>query len=490
MTFLGDEGRDVLVVKGILEGNLTLLGPRASAGDFFTGPIYYYMMTPFLWLWQYDPVGPAIMVGLFGIATVFLVYIVGKQFFNERTGLIAASLYAVSPLVLAYSRSSWNPNTLPFFALLTIFVLYKAVTTVRSWKYYILTGFLLGICVQLHYISLFLAVAVVISLFLMNWYLNGKIKILQTLKYYFQIFIGFLIGFAPFLVFEIRHGFPNTQTIFSFITKDSAESGYATYNAFYEPVADVFFRIFARLIFAYPTAGNYDDFSLIFLQLAGLAILITAIASIILLVRHKNKFAVILLSVWLITGVLLFGFYKKPIYDYYLVFIFPLSFLLVGHLLSGITELKKGKIVYGVGITAVLLLGMLVLNLANNPFKNPPNKQKDQVKRISEFVLSKTDPNKPYNFALIAQGNSDHAYRYYLEIMGRKPITIENEVVDPQRQTATDQLMVVCEEKECHPLGHPLYEIAGFGRAKIADEWPVMHFRVYKLVPDTEARSN
>lgn len=486
MTFLGDEGRDVLVVKGILEGNLTLLGPRASAGDFFTGPIYYYMMTPFLWLWQYDPVGPAIMVGLFGVATVFLVYLVGKQFFNEKTGLIAAALYAVSPLVLTYSRSSWNPNTLPFFALLTLFVLYKAVTTVRSWKYFILTGFLLGICVQLHYISLFLAVAVAISLFLMNWYLNGKIKILQTLKYYVQIFIGFLIGFAPFLAFEIRHGFPNTQTIFSFITKDSAESGYATYNAFYEPIADVFFRIFARLIFAYPVPADYDTFSLLFLQLTGLAIILVAIASIVLLIRHKNKFAVILLSAWLVTGVSLFGFYKKPIYDYYLVFMFPLSFLLVGYLLARVSELKKGKLRYGVVVTGALLAGLLVVNLAYNPFRNPPNKQKDQVKRISEFVISKTDKNKPYNFALLAQGNSDHAYRYYLELMGRKPITIENEMVDPQRQTVTDQLLIVCEEAECKPLGHPLYEIAGFGTAKIAGEWTASHFKVYKLVHDTD----
>ena len=37
-TFLGDEGRDVLIAKGILEGDFTLLGPRASAGDFFLGP--------------------------------------------------------------------------------------------------------------------------------------------------------------------------------------------------------------------------------------------------------------------------------------------------------------------------------------------------------------------------------------------------------------------------------------------------------------------
>src|SRR5690348_469854 len=70
MTFLGDEGRDVLVAKGILEGHFTLLGPRSSAGDFFMGPAYYYMITPFLWLFQYDPVGPAVMVALIGIVTV------------------------------------------------------------------------------------------------------------------------------------------------------------------------------------------------------------------------------------------------------------------------------------------------------------------------------------------------------------------------------------------------------------------------------------
>src|SRR6267378_355243 len=79
MTFLGDEGRDALVAKGILDGHLTLLGPRASAGDFFTGPIYYYMMAPFLWLFHLDPVGPAVMVALFSVATVWLLYYVGSK---------------------------------------------------------------------------------------------------------------------------------------------------------------------------------------------------------------------------------------------------------------------------------------------------------------------------------------------------------------------------------------------------------------------------
>jgi len=58
MTFLGDEGRDVIVVRDILHGHFTFLGPRASAADFYTGPIYYYMMAPFLLLAGYNPVGP------------------------------------------------------------------------------------------------------------------------------------------------------------------------------------------------------------------------------------------------------------------------------------------------------------------------------------------------------------------------------------------------------------------------------------------------
>lgn len=115
MTFLGDEGRDVIIARDILLGHFTLLGPRSSAGNFFYGPIYYYMIAPFLWAFRYDPVGPAVMVGLFSIATDYVIYFVGKKFFNETAGLVASALYAVSPLVIIYSHSSWNPDVLPFF---------------------------------------------------------------------------------------------------------------------------------------------------------------------------------------------------------------------------------------------------------------------------------------------------------------------------------------------------------------------------------------
>ncbi|HVA96621.1 MAG TPA: glycosyltransferase family 39 protein [Candidatus Acidoferrales bacterium] len=483
MTFLGDEGRDVLIARDILHGHFTLLGPRASAGNFFTGPIYYYMMAPFLWLFNYDPVGPAVMVALFGVATVWLIYQAGRDFFDKKTGLIAAALYAVSPLVITYSHSSWNPNVVPFFAFLTIYLLYKAVTTVRSWKYYVPVGFFLGICIELHYISLFLAVIVAVSLLLMHRYLNGKILILPLIKYYLQIFAGFLIGYAPFLAFEIRHGFPNTKTIISFITSDTTSQQYATYQNFYQPIADVFFRLFGRLVFHYPSPDLFRSYSVLQLQLFGLIILVFAVASIVTLVMHKNKFVVILLTAWLVLGVILFGLYKKPIYDYYLVFMFPLPFLLIGNLIGKALDLKKGKVWYGLGLGSILFVGIFAYNLYYQPFQYAPNRQKAQTETIAKFVISKTD-NKPFNFAMLSagSGNSDYAYVYYLTILGHQPVMIDNLLSDPQRKTVTDQLFVVCEYTKCKPPGNPLFEIAGFGQATVWKSWDVSVVKVYKMV--------
>jgi len=480
MTFLGDEGRDALVALGILQGHFTLLGPRASAGNFFTGPVYYYMMAPFLWLFHLDPVGPAVMVALFGIATVWLVYHVGKEFFDKKTGLIAAALYAVSPLVIIYSHSSWNPDTVPFFSLLTLYVLYKAVTTVRSWKYYLLVGFLLGICIQLHYISLFLAVIVAVSLLLMHWFLNNKILIVPLIKYYLEILAGFLIGYSPFLAFEIRHGFPNTKTIIQFIASGST-SHYETYSSFYQPITDVFFRLFGRLVFVYPAANISQTYPLLQLQLYGLLILIIAFASIAVLIRTKNKFAVILLSVWLVFGVVLFGLYKKPIYDYYLVFMFPLPFLLIANLVGRTLDLRTKKFAYGAVVGGLLFAIIFGANLYFQPFQYPANSQRNQTAIIAKFIISKTD-NKPFNFALISTGDSDYAYRYYLTILGHEPVIIEDPGSDPQRKSVTDQLLVVCDNLSCQPLGNPLWEVAGFGRAAVLGSWNISVVKIFKLV--------
>lgn len=493
MTFLGDEGRDVLVVYNILHGHLTLLGPAASVGGFFLGPIYYYFMTPFLLLFNYNPVGPAVMVALFGIATVWLIFKVGSELMNQRVGIISAFLYAISPIVIAYSRSSWNPNIMPFFSLLTLYILYKALQKNNS-KLFILCGIFLGVAMQLHYLSIFLGVVIVAYVFSTRIVQGIRNKFQENLgtiiKDYFFIILGFVVGWFPFLVFEIRHGFQNIISIISFVFR-SGDTGAGV--GFFETISNVFFRLFARLVMRYPPPEQVAINQHLNIALWYYAALLLGIVSFLILLfkffriipllrkdleqRFSDFSKLNLLFLWFLIGIVLFGFYKKPIYDYYFGFMFPLPFLLVGNTLDFFIRKNKAFLVIAIAI----LLSITVLNLDGIPFRYIPNHQLKQVETISRFVVDKAE-NKPFNFALITGGNSDHAYRYFFTIWQRSPMAIETPQLDPERKSVTNQLLVVCEAVPCHPLGYSLWEVAGFGRAEIVGEWDVSVVKVYKLI--------
>lgn len=492
MTFLGDEGRDVLVVKRmIVDHKFTLLGPTASVGGFFLGPIYYYFILPFLWASGLDPVGPAVMVALFGVATIYLVYKVGNEFFDRVSGLAAASIYAVSPLVIAYSRSSWNPNVVPFFSICLLYYLWKLVVKKGRLDAF-LVGIFLGVGLQLHYLFLFLFVLVAV------WYVIHARKI-QILESSISTIIGFLVGFSPYLAFEIRHGLTNTRSIIQFLLAGK-DTGFS-WSSYLPIVSDVIFRVYGRLLFRLPDEAVWSNFPkwyvtlLVVFTKATMYITIVLFALIISRLIKKVKLytdklqvkniinlpqhsltGVLLIALWFFVVVMLFGLYRKAIYDYYFGIIFPIPFLMVGFTLSRLWRIRFGQ------ITAIFLWALLVVfNWRGRPFIYPPNNQLTQVKKIADVVLSKT-AGKPFNFALITDGNSDQGYRYFFEINNRTPVTIEPVQADPKRTTVTDQLMVICETIDCKPLGNSLWEVAGFGRAEIVGEWDVPFVKIYKLI--------
>ena len=480
MVFLGDEGRDASVVYGILHGHFTLLGPTASVGGFFLGPIYYYFMASFLWLFNYNPVGPATMVALFGIATVWLVYKIGKEFFGTSVGLIAAGLYTISPLVVTYSRSSWNPNLMPFFSLLALYLTYKAMKK-KSIKLLILLGFIFGILMQLHYLAVFLGVIIAIYIALYQLVYSKSNPFIKIVKKYLFIFLGFIIGWSPFLAFEVRHGFLNVISIFNFVfhSKDTGGSIH-----FFNIVNDVFFRIFGRLVANFPTLAAVSSWPKLSINFWSAFALILALSSSGLLIykcfkeyklRSSSFAKYSLITLWLAIGIGLFGFYKKSIYDYYFGFMFPLPFLITGIFLKHIWISKAGKV-----LSVIILLILIWLNSLTPPFLAPANRQLAQMKEIAKATVEKTS-NKPYNFALIAEGNSDYAYRYFFTLWHKEPITILPTYLDPKRKSVTDQLFVICEIPDCRPLGYSLWEIAGFGRAEIVGGWDASVVKIYKL---------
>lgn len=489
LTFLGDEGRDVLVVKKmIVDHKFTLLGPTASVGGFFLGPIYYYFMLPFLWAWKLDPTGPAVMVALFGIATVYLIFLLGRNFFSVKTGLLLALLYALSPVIIGQSRSSWNPNLVPFFSALLMLFLWR-IASRRAGKYDFLTvGIIIGIGIQLHYLFLFLVVSTGIWLIIAHFFFR-KIRIMDLVL----LVLGWIIGVSPFLLFELRHGFPNTRSIWLFLMAGK-ETGF-NINIFTGKITEIYYRLFGRLIMRQPDKYVFQDlpdrirtiWHWCTLLLAGVS-LFFGLHDVITLIRtlksrtskkqpdiQEKLIGRGLVVLTLVVTLLLFGLYKKDVYDYYLGLIYAVPFLLTGSVIESVISSKILK-----WLMYLAVMSVAVLNWQGRPFIYPPNDQLGQTRNIAKKVLDIAG-GKPFNFALITSFNSDHAYRYFLEVGGNPPVTIENDTVDPARHTVTNQLIVICEELNCQPVGHPLWEIAGFGQAEIVGKWEVPFVTIYKL---------
>lgn len=468
LQFLGDEGRDVLVVMHmIVDHQWTLLGPTASVGGFYTGPIYYYFMLPFLWLFNLDPVGPAVMAALFGLGTVLLVYFFCREFFDEKAALIAALLTALSPKMVDISRFSWNPNPMPFFALGSVFSLYWAHKK-NDPRFTLLAGIGVGILYQLHYIDLaFIPVMGLMLLLLFPWR--------QWLKQIILISMGFVLGDSLFLIFEIRHGFPNTRSVWEFINRHGATVAPRSWNIFW--LENDITRILYEIVIGF--RGPLLNF------LFNFSVLVFLGWSLFQIRTKEGRPKVIALVVWWLLGAFGVGLYQGTLLDHYFGYLFPIPLIFLS--LTGSLLTKK---IWLLPVLALFLVAILYNSVPKLFLWLPPNNLLQQTQTVDNIVLNLAG-NRPYNFAMISPHNSDHAYRYFLETWQRPPVTIEPPQSDPERKTVTLQLIIVCEQ-ECAPRGNPQWEVAGFGQAEIertiSGPAGITVYRMVHYVPPSASR--
>jgi hypothetical protein len=180
---------------------------------------------------------------------------------------------------------------------------------------------------------------------------------------------------------------------------------------------------------------------------------------------------------WLVIGVLGVGFYRGQLYPHYFGYLFTLPAIMLA---VSVSWLWKKKILLPVAVIAIAVVSGF--QIQKWFIWQKPNNLVTQVKTTDE-IISGLIGDQPYNFALIAPGNSDHGYRYFLEVLGKSPTIIDPPQKDPDRKTVTGQLVVVCEIKDCRIFGNPSWEIAGWGDGRISDSinGPA-GIKIYKLV--------
>ncbi len=463
MTFLGDEGRDVIIVRRFLtELHPPLIGPGTSIGNMYLGPLYYYMMAPALLAANFSPVGPAVQIAILGVVTIFFVWFTGRTWFGRVAGLVAAGLYAISPTIIVFSRSSWNPNIMPFFALLSIYSIWR-VWKRHEFGWLIVLGVAFAFVLQSHYLGLLIAPTLFIFWILTLGDLRKKpaLELVGNFKKKSLIGLGiFAALMSPLLIFDIRHGWTNTRAVVAFII-DRKDIGFSL-GASLSKAGSVVLMIASNLI----SAKN--------VYLSGITLVLFLSVLIWVCIRRKFKSSLGLILLWLIVGLVGISVYKNPVFDHYLGFLFPAPFLLLGAIAQKVSKMRILNILFG-----VYLLFLIFINVINSPVFDDPTTQLQRSISVAKVIQEKAGGER-FNLATISDLNNRDVYQYFLLLWGAKVVD-----TDPSSTafTITDQLFVVCEFpiEKCDPTHNPSAWITNFGWTKIVDEWPVWGGTLFKL---------
>ena len=443
MEFLGDQGRDVVIVRDFLKhGNFFFIGPQTSIGNMYLGPFYYYLIAPALLFSNFNPVGPAIFITLLSVATAYLIFFVAKKWFNSSAAYFSAFLYAISPVAIKFANFSWNPNIMPFFALLFVYLMTE--------KRYLWASVAFAMCLNSHYLALLLLPLAVI-IWLKDY---SKTSIKPTLL----AILIFFLSLVPQILFDLKHDGQNIKALATFFTYRETTVNLKVYKSL-PIIPQLFNQINTRLL-----AGKDINFGIV-------VSIILFLGLIYLLIRHRtDKFIYCLL--WYFIGLVGLGLYKQHIYDHYFGFLFPVLFILMGYLLSKISKL----------LSISLLVFLTIFSLLQNPFRWSPNSQLKTTAQIVDSIISNSN-NQDFNFALLAKQNYDPPYRYILSEKKASVKLLQDKI--------TDQLFVVCEpfQIDCNPINNPEWAVAAFGWAKIDSQWEINGIKIFKLIKNPSGKS-
>ena len=154
-------------------------------------PIEVYIMAPFVGLMGLSLFSGRLPAALFGIGSVFLLFLISDYLFkNKWVGIASAFLFAISPWALQVGRGVWDVDFAPFFYLLGLYIFLK---NIKSYKFiWSIIPFALGFY-SYHGTKVFFVFLIPVLLFLFRKeLLKRKVPVLIFLSGVVLIIISFL----------------------------------------------------------------------------------------------------------------------------------------------------------------------------------------------------------------------------------------------------------------------------------------------------------
>lgn len=312
--FLFDQGREMQAAKNIVVNNKPILiGTEIGAGvagisGIFQGPIYYYLLTiPFI-LFDGNPVGGVYLMLLFGLLSIIFGFYFGRKLFGDLGSVILVLLMSISPALISQSRFLWSPNPPTLFILLSFYFIY--LFSKKKNMHVFMAAFFSGFIYNFE-----LAIAVPMSLALLIY----SVYIFRNkIKPYFYLILGFVLGYLPMILFEIRHGLMGLKGLFKYILNSNTAIEVQNLNLIHEHLGS--------FLYNYKDAFPYNNVIFSALFFIFLISLFTFFIK-----REKDiklKQFLIYFIILFLVNVFVFSFLRNTVWNYYLTDI-SLAYLII-----------------------------------------------------------------------------------------------------------------------------------------------------------------
>lgn len=389
--FWFDQGRDAKVAWNIIHNkDLTLIGPTTGIEGIFLGPFYYYLITPFYFLSQGDPVLPAISLALINVGAVYLLYKFGRDNISKLAGILSACIYGLSFSFVYANRWLSNPTALPFTVVLIFLLLAKIIHNSNSKKDLLFLGLLLGISLQLEAASAVFFIPATLIIF---------IKHKVHLKKIISLIPGFFITLLPQIIFDIRNDHLLINSFKKFLVTE--RSFQAVPIDFFTNRLSFYYHSFFDKFFAQDL--NMPLFS-------GLLIVILFVG----IRKIPNKISSIIL-IWIFTPLILLMFYHGNngyVWDYYFTGLYPIFALLVGSVFASVLQ-SDSKLQKSVVFTMMIIIVSHNYSLFKNFFSNkyPAYISLTPIINSVDWVYKDAQDNK-FNVDIYVPPVISHSYDY------------------------------------------------------------------------------
>lgn len=144
---------EVITAARVLPGSFihTLREVRASESN---PPLYYVLAWGWAKLFGTGEAGLRSLSSLFGVATIPVAYLIGRELLSRRAGLITAAFVAVNPMLVWYSQEARSYALLVFLCSVSLLLLVRARRSEGPWDV-ALWGLFSALALTSHYFAVF-----------------------------------------------------------------------------------------------------------------------------------------------------------------------------------------------------------------------------------------------------------------------------------------------------------------------------------------------